>query len=132
MEELRLRVFENRVLRRLFGPKEGRDNRGVEKLYNVERNDLYSSPTLARVIKSRRMRWPGHIARLGEGIGVYRVLVARLEGKRPLGRTRLKWEDNIKEYLQEVGCWSMDWIKVTQDRDRWRALVNAAMNLRVP
>ena len=85
-----------------------------------------------RVIKPRRMRWAGHVARMGEGRGVYRVLVGKPEGKIPLGRPRLSWEDNIKMDLQEVGCGGMDWIELVQDRDRWRSLVNAVMNLRVP
>ena len=102
------------------------------KLYNEELNDLYCSPNIVRVIKSSRMRWVGHVARMGESKGVFRVLVGKPEGKRPLGRPRLRWEDNIKIDLQEVGCGGMDWIKLAQDRDRWRALVNAVMNLRVP
>jgi len=80
----------------------------------------------------RRMRWAGHVERVGEGRGVYRVLVGKLEGKRPLGRPRRRWEDNIKIDLQEVGCEGMDLIELAQDVDRWRALVNAVMNLRVP
>jgi len=78
------------------------------------------------------MRWAGHIARMGERRGVYRVLVGKPEGKRPLGRPRRRWEDNIKMDLQEVGCGAMDWIELAQDRDRWRALVNVVLNLRVP
>ena len=80
------------------------------------------------VIKSRRMRWAGHVACMGEGRGMYRLLVGRPGGKRPMGRPRHRWEDNIKVDLQEVGCGSMDWISVAQDRDTWRALVNAVMN----
>jgi len=84
------------------------------------------------VIKSRRMRWAGHVSHMGEGRGVYRVLVGKPEGKTPLGRPRHGWEDNIKMALQEVGCGGMDWIELAQDRDRWRALVNAVMNIQVP
>ena len=85
-----------------------------------------------RVIKSRRMRWAGHVARMGEERGVYRVLVGKPEGKRPLGRPRHRWMDNIRMDLREVGCGYMDWIGRAQDRDRWRKLVSAVMNLRVP
>ena len=94
--------------------------------------DLYPSPNIVRVIKSRRMRWVGHVARLGEERGVYRVLVGKPEGRRPLGRPRRRWADNIRTGLQEVGCEYMDWIGLAQDRDRWRTLVSAVMNLRVP
>jgi hypothetical protein len=97
-----------------------------------ERRYLYSSPNIVRAIKSRRMRWAGHVARMGESRGAYRVLVGKLERKRPAGRPRRRWEDNIKMDNQEVGCEGMDWIDLAQDRDRWRALVNAVMNLRVP
>jgi hypothetical protein len=83
-------------------------------------------------MKSRRMRWVGYVARLGEGRGVYRVLVVKPKGKRPLGRPRRIWENNIKADLQEVGCGGMDWIELAQDRDRWRAIVNPVINLRVP
>jgi len=95
-------------------------------------NDLYSSPNIFRVIKSRRIGWAEHAARIRDIRVVYRILVGKPEGKRPLGRPRLKWEDNIKMELQEVGCGGMDWIELDQVRDRWRALVNAVMNLRVP
>jgi hypothetical protein len=126
------RVFENRVLSRIFGPKRGEVTGEWRKLHNEELNDLYCSPTIVRVIKSRRMRWVGHVARVGEGRGVYRVLVGKSERKRPLGRPRYRWEDNIKADIQEVGCGGMDWIEMAQDRERWRALVNAVMNLWVP
>jgi hypothetical protein len=101
-------------------------------LHNEELNDLYSSPTIVRVIKSRKRKWAGHVARMGEGRGVYRVLVGKLEGKRPLGRPRRRWEDKIKMDLREVECGATDWIELAQDRDRQRTLVNAVMNLRVP
>ena len=97
-----------------------------------ELNDLYCSPNIVRVIKSRRMRWAGHVAHMGERRAIYRVWVGKPEGKRPLGRPRHGWEDNIKVDLQEVGCGSMDWVELAQDRDRWRALVNALMNFWVP
>jgi hypothetical protein len=111
-------VFENRVLR-IFGPKRDEVIGVWRKLHNEELHDLCSSPTIVRVIKSRRMRWAGHIARIGEGRGVYRVLVGKPEGKRPLGRPRHRWVDNIKMDLQEVGCGGMDWIERAQDRDSW-------------
>ena len=95
-------------------------------------DDLYSSPNIVRVIKSRKMRWAGHVARMGEERGIYRVLVGKPEGRRPLGRLRRRWVDNIRMDLQEVGCGYMDWIGLAQDRDRWRTLMSAVMNLRVP
>ena len=94
--------------------------------------DLYSSPNIVRVIKSRRMRWAGHVARMGEERGAYRVLVGKPDGKRPLGRPRRRWVDNIRMDLQEVGWGYVDWIGLAQDRDRRRTLVSAVMNLRVP
>jgi len=101
-------------------------------LYNEELNDLYSSPNILRVIKTRRMIWAGHVARMGEERGVYRVLVGKPEGKRPLGRPMRRWVNYIRMVFQEVGCEYMDWIGLAQDRDRWRTLVSALMNLRVP
>ena len=95
-------------------------------------NDLYSSPNIVRVIKSRRMRWAGHVARMSEERGAYGVLVGKPEGKSPLGRPRSTWVDNIRMDLQEVGCGYMDWIGLAQDRDRWQTLVSAVMNIRVP
>ena len=94
--------------------------------------DLYSSPNIVRVIKSRRMRLAGYVARIGEERGVYRVLVGKPEGKRPLGRPRRRWVDHIRMDLQKVGCGCVDWIGLAQDRDKWRTLVSAVMNLRVP
>jgi hypothetical protein len=129
-EEHSLKVFENRVLRRVFGPKRDEVTGEWRKLHNEDLHELYYSPYIVRVIKSR-MRWKGPVARLEEERGVYRFLVGKPEGKRPLGRPRRRWEDNIKMDLQEVGCGGMDWIGLAQDRDRWRELVNAVMNLRV-
>jgi len=105
-------VFENRLLRRKFGPKRDEVTGEWRKIRSEELYDLYSSSNIVRVIKSRRMRWAGHVARIGERKGVYRVLVGKPEGKRPLGRPRCRWEDNIKIDLQEVGCGGMDWIEL--------------------
>ena len=124
-------MFENMVLRRIFGHRREEVTGEWRILCNEELNDLYSSPNIVRVIKSRRMRWAGHVARMGVERGVYRVLVGKPEGRRPLGRPRRRWADNIKLDLQEVGCGYMDWIGLAQDRDRWRTLVSAVMNLRI-
>ena len=126
-EERRLRVFENRVLRRIFGPKGNKVTGEWRKLLDEELNDLYCSPDVVQVIKLKIMRWAGHVAHMVEGRGIYRVVVGKPEGKRPLGRPKHRWEDNIKIDLQEEGCGGMDWIELAQDRDRWRALVNAAL-----
>jgi hypothetical protein len=131
MEERGLRVFDNRVLRRLFGSKRDEVTREWSKLHNEELSDLYSLPNIVPVVKSRRMRWAEHVVRLGEGTGVHRVLVGKSEGKRPLGRPRRRWEDNIKTDIQEVGCCG-DWMDLAQDRNRCWALVSTVMNLRVP
>jgi hypothetical protein len=128
----RLRVFENRVLRRMFGPKTDEVPGEWKQLQNEELNALYYSPSIVRVIKFRRMKWARHVARRGKGRGVYRVLVEKPGGKRPLGRPRRRWKDNIKMDLQEVECGGIDRIELDQDTDRWRALVNAVMKLRVP
>ena len=131
-EEHRLRVFENRVLRRIFGPKRDGVTGEWRQLHNEELNDLYSSPNIVRVIKSRRVRWAGNVARMEEGRDVKKVLVGKPDGKRPLGTPRRRWEDNIKMDLQEVGRPCGDWMELAQDRDRWRALVCMVMNFRVP
>jgi hypothetical protein len=129
-EEHRLRVFENRVLRKIFGPKREEDG-SRRKLHNDELHGLYSLPNIVRAIKSRRMRWAGHVARMGEGRGAYRVLVGRPKDKRPLGRPRCRWEDNIKMDLGEIGIDGVNWFQLAQDRVQWRAFVNIVMNLRV-
>ena len=131
-EEHRLRVFKHRVLRRIFGPKRDEVTGEWRRPHNEVFKDLYCSPNIFRVIKSRRMRWAGHVARMGERRGVYRVLVGKPEGKRPLGRPRRRWEDNIKMDLQKVGCGGMYWIELARDRYRWRAHGNVLMNLWVP
>jgi len=106
------------VLRRIFGTRRDEVTGEWRRLHNEELNDLYSSPNIVQVLKSRRMRWAWHVAHMGEESGVYRVLVGKPEGKRPLGRPRRRWMDNIRMDLQKVGCGYMDWIKLAQDRDR--------------
>jgi hypothetical protein len=119
------------LLRKIFGPGRNEVTGGWKKLHNEELRDLNSSPSIIRMIKSRRMRWAGHVARMGEKRKAYRLLVGKPERKRPLGRTRRRWVDNIRKDLGEVGWGDVDWIDLAQDRDNWRALVNAVMNLRV-
>jgi hypothetical protein len=131
-EEHRLGMFENRVLRRIFGPKRDEVTGGWRKLHYEEPHGLYYSISIIRVIKARRMRWAGHVARMGEVRGAYSIFVGRPEGRRPLGRPRRTWEDNVKMDLGVIGFGGLDWIRLAQDRDRWRALVNTVMNLRVP
>jgi hypothetical protein len=127
-----LRVFENRVLRRILGKKRDGVTGGWRKLHNEELHKLYSSSSIINIIKSKRIRWAGHVARTGEKRNVHRLSVANPEGKRPLGRPRLRWINNIKMDLLEIGLNVVDWIGLAQDGFRWRALVNSVMNLRVP
>jgi hypothetical protein len=113
--EQRLRVFKNRGLRRIFGPKRDEATGEWRRLHNKEPNDLYSSPNIIQVIKSRRMRWVGHVARMGQKTGASRILVGRPEGRQPLGRPRHRWEDNIKMDLQDVGwvAWTgLSWLRI--------------------
>jgi hypothetical protein len=118
-------------LRKIFGLKREEDG-SWRKLHNDELHNLYSSPNIVRVIKSRIMWWAGHVARMGEERGVYRVLVGRPEGKRSLGRPRRRWEDNIKMDFGEIGIDGANWIQLAQNRVQWRAFVNMVINLQVP
>ena len=120
------------MLKKIFRPNRDQVTGEWRKLHNEELNDLYCSPNIVRVIKSRRMRWAGHVARMGERRGVYRILVGKPEGNRPLGRHRRRWENNVKMNLQEVGGGGIDWIQLAQDRNRCRELVITVVNLRVP
>jgi hypothetical protein len=117
-EEDRLRVFENRVLGRVFGPKKNDVTGEWRKLHNEELRDLYSLPSIIRIIKSWRMTWAGHVARMEVKRNAYRLLVGKPEGKRPLGRPRLRWVDNIRMDLGEVGWSDVDWIGLAKDRNR--------------
>jgi glucose dehydrogenase len=132
-QEHRLRVFENRVLRRIFGPNRDRVIEDWRKLvHNEELRNLYSSPSIIRMIKSRTMRWAEHVTRKGEKMNTRRILVGKSEGKRPLGRQRRRWMDNIKMVLRGIDWGGMNWIDLAQDRNQWRALVDTVMNFRVP
>jgi hypothetical protein len=124
-------VFEKRVLRRIFGPKRDEVTGEWRKLHNEELHILYSSPNIIRQIKSRRMRWAGHVALMGEERNVYKVLMGKPEGKRPLERPRRRWEDGIRLDLREIGWDSVEWIQLVQDTNQWWALVNTMMYLRV-
>jgi hypothetical protein len=119
-------------LMRIFGPKRDEVTGGWRELHNEELHGLYSLPSSIRVIKPRRMKWAAHVARMGEVRGAYNILVGRHEGRRPLGRPRRRWEDNILMDLREICFGDVDWIHLAPDRDRWRTLVNTVMNLRIP
>jgi hypothetical protein len=121
-----------RTLRRIFGPKRDEVTGSSRKLHNEELHGFYSSSGVVRVIKARKMRWAGHVARMEEVRGAYNILVGRPEGRRPIGRPRRRWEDNIKMDFREIGFGDVDWVNLAQDMDRWRALVNTVMNFRVP
>jgi hypothetical protein len=125
-------MFENRVLRKIFGRKRDEVTGEWRKLQNEELRDLYSSRSIIRIIKPRNMRWAGHVARMGVKRNTYRLLMGNAEVKRPLRRPRHRWEDNIRMDLREVGWGDVDWIGLAQDRNRWRALVNSLLNLWVP
>ena len=116
------------MLRRIFGPKKDKVRGDWRRLHNEELYALHSSPNIIRVIKSRRLRWAGHVARMGERIGAYRALVGKPEGRKPCGRVWRRWESHGS---WRSGIGGMDWIDFVQNRDRWRAVVNAVMNLRV-
>jgi hypothetical protein len=130
-EERRLKVFENRVMRRILGPKRGEVTGKWRKLHNEELYAPYSSPNIIRAIKSRRLRLTGHVACMGERKCACRVLLGKPEGRRPLERPRHRWEDTIKWIFERLGG-GVDWIGLAQDKDSWRAVVNAVMNIRVP
>jgi hypothetical protein len=117
------------VLRRIFGTKRDEVTGGWRKLHNEELHNLHSSPTIIRLIKSRRTRWAGHVARIGKKRNAYMILVGKPEGKRSLGKPRRRWVDNIKMDLREIGCDGVDWIDMAQDREQWKALVNTVLNL---
>jgi hypothetical protein len=131
-EEHRLRVFEKRVLRRIFRLKRVEVIGGGGKQHNGELHNLYCSPSIIRIIKSRSIRWTRHVAYMGAKRNAYRILVGKPEGKRPLGRPRDKWEDNIKTNFSDKKWSGMDWINLARDREQWRIVVKTVMNLRVP
>jgi hypothetical protein len=116
----------------IFGCKRDEVTGGWRKVHNEELHGLYYSPSIIRVIKGRWMRWAGHVAHMGEVTGAYYILVGKPEGRRPMGRPRHRWEDNIKMDLREIEFGDVDWIHLAQDRDSWRAIVNTEMSLRVP
>ena len=131
-EERSTRVFENRVLRKIVGPKRDEVTGEWRRLHNEEHHVLYYSLSIIRLIRSRIMRYRGQVAGMGNRRGAYRVLVGRGEGKKPFGRHRHRWKNNIKMGLQEVGWGDMDCSHLAQDRERWRAIANVVMSLRSP
>jgi hypothetical protein len=131
-EKRRLRVFENKVLRRIYGPKGDGVRGDRRKLHKEKFNDLYCTPNTFRAIKLRIMGWAELVVRMRKRKGVYRVVVGIPEGQKPIGRPGRRWKDIIKMDFQDVGYGGMEWIDLAQDRDRWQAFLNAVMNFRVP
>ena len=128
---LRLRVFKNSILRRIFGPK--RDENGEwRRFHNEELHSLCRSPNIVRVIKSIRLRWAEHVARMEEGRSAFKILTGKPTGKRPFGRSRRRWEDSISMNLKEIGISTRNWVDSAQDKHYWRTLVNAALIILVP
>jgi hypothetical protein len=130
-EKCRLRVFENRILRRIFGLKRY-ENGDWKSLHNEELHNLYRSPNIVRVIKSRRLRWASHVVRMKEDRSAFKILAGKPIGKRSLGRLRHRWEDNIRMNLRKIGINTRNWAVSAQDIVYWRALVNLALNYWVP
>jgi len=131
-DEHKLRVFENKVLRKIYVPKRDEMTGEWRRLHKEKLHGLYDSPDVVRIMKSRRLRWADHVARMGEKRRLYSILVGKPEGKRSLGRLRRRWEDNIRRHLREVGVCDENWLDLAQGRSRWRTFITAAMNLRVP
>jgi hypothetical protein len=127
-----LQNLQESIILKMFGPERDEVTGGWIKLHNEELHNLYSSPSIIRMIKSRRMRMAGHVARMVAKWNAYRILVGKPEGKRQLGRPRRMWVDNIKMDLREMGWDDIDWIDLAQDRAQWRVLVNTVINFRVP
>jgi hypothetical protein len=127
-----VKVFQNRLPRRIIGQKRDALMGVWRKPHNEGLHDMYSSLNIMRIIMSRRIRRPGHIAQMGEKRNMYSLMVRKPEGERSLGRSRRRWIDNIKMTLLEIGWSGVDWICLAQDRCSWSALANAIMNLRIP